>query len=233
VVSIQRNLGSDVLMVLDECVGYGRTTTTRRAPGADHPLGRALPRGLSRGQRRPTPVRHRPGRLHSRTCEKTSLANWRKSLRRLRHGGLSVGESIPEMYESWATSPRSSPRTSPATSWAWARHGHPHGIAAGVDLFDCVSHAQRRNGTLLHLPGQGEHQARRVQGGQLPLDPACHCYAARFSRAYLRHLYVAAKSILPPEHHPQPDLLPEPGGPGPQGRGTGAAGRTHGPLRAV
>ena len=66
-------------------------------------------------------------------------------------------------------------------------------VRAGVDLFDCV--LPTRNGRMGHAytsRGRGRDQARAVQGGPAPLDPACACpVCRRHSRAYLRNLFVA------------------------------------------
>ena len=64
VVDIQRNLGSDIMMVLDECVAYGRDREyTEKSLETTTRWGQTLPGGLSPGLGLPDHVRHRPGRL--------------------------------------------------------------------------------------------------------------------------------------------------------------------------
>jgi queuine tRNA-ribosyltransferase len=66
------------------------------------------------------------------------------------------------------------------------------GIAAGIDMFDCVLPTRNaRNGTLYTSLGKVNIRRREYAEDDRPLDPACACYTCRtFSRAYLRHLYA-------------------------------------------
>jgi queuine tRNA-ribosyltransferase len=72
-----------------------------------------------------------------------------------------------------------------------------NGIAAGIDMFDCVLPTRNaRNGTL--YTSQGKINIKRLEFAEddRPLDPACSCYTCRtFSRAYLRHLYHAGELL--------------------------------------
>ena len=72
-----------------------------------------------------------------------------------------------------------------------------NGIAAGIDMFDCVLPTRNaRNGTLYTSLGKINIKRREYAEDDGPLDPQCGCYACRnFSRAYLRHLYVS-KELL-------------------------------------
>jgi queuine tRNA-ribosyltransferase len=71
------------------------------------------------------------------------------------------------------------------------------GIENGIDMFDCVLPTRNaRNGTLYTSQGKVNIKRAEFREDDSPLDPACSCYTCRtFSRAYLRHLYVA-KEIL-------------------------------------
>ena len=66
-------------------------------------------------------------------------------------------------------------------------------VARGVDMFDCVLPTRNaRNGTLFTSRGRLAIKNARFTDDPSPLDPDCRCYTcSRFSRAYLRHLYVA------------------------------------------
>jgi queuine tRNA-ribosyltransferase len=66
-------------------------------------------------------------------------------------------------------------------------------VALGVDLFDCVIPTRNaRNGTLFTSAGRIAIKNARFAADDSPLDPECRCYTcANFSRAYLRHLFVA------------------------------------------
>jgi len=66
-------------------------------------------------------------------------------------------------------------------------------VRFGVDLFDCVMPTRNaRNGTLFTSRGKMSiKQAQYAEDGK-PVDEACSCYTCRhYSRAYLRHLYLA------------------------------------------
>jgi len=68
-------------------------------------------------------------------------------------------------------------------------------VALGVDLFDCVLPTRNaRNGQLLTRHGPLSIKNAQYAEDLLPPDPECGCYTCRhFSRAYLRHLYVAGE----------------------------------------
>ena len=72
-----------------------------------------------------------------------------------------------------------------------------NGIAAGIDMFDCVLPTRNaRNGTLYTSQGKINIKRKEYAEDDGPLDPQCGCYTCRtFSRAYLRHLYVS-KELL-------------------------------------
>jgi queuine tRNA-ribosyltransferase len=71
------------------------------------------------------------------------------------------------------------------------------GVARGVDLFDCVAPTRMgRTGAFFTASGRRNirNAAWRLDRG--PLDPACGCPAcARFSRGYLRHLFVSEELL--------------------------------------
>jgi len=68
-------------------------------------------------------------------------------------------------------------------------------VARGVDLFDCVLPTRNaRNGQLITRRGTISIKNARYAEDQSPPDPECGCYTCRhFSRAYLRHLYIAGE----------------------------------------
>jgi len=67
------------------------------------------------------------------------------------------------------------------------------GIARGVDLFDCVAPTRNgRHGSAWTSTGRVNVRGAAHRTSALPLDPECDCETCRtFSRAYLRHLFVA------------------------------------------
>ena len=106
-------------------------------------------------------------------------------------GGLSVGESRPEMLAALAAAVAGLPDGAPRYLMGV---GDPVGlveaIALGVDMFDCVLPTRlARHGTVLTSAGRLQLRNAAFARDAGPLDPACPCpVCARWSRAYLRHL---------------------------------------------
>ncbi len=108
-------------------------------------------------------------------------------------GGLSVGESIPQMYEVLEASAPHLPDDKPRYLMGV---GTPQdlvaGVMRGVDMFDCVMPTRNaRKGTLFINGGRGKLNLRnaRFKTQREPLDPNCTCSTcARYSAGYLRHL---------------------------------------------
>ncbi len=113
-------------------------------------------------------------------------------------GGLSVGEAKPEMYRILeavhGTLPSDRPRYLMGV-------GFPEdlieGVRRGVDLFDCVAPTRMgRNGAVFTTDGRLNIKRAEFRTDRRPLDPECDCAACtRFSRAYIRHLYVADEML--------------------------------------
>lgn len=199
VVGIQRNLNSDIMMVLDECVPYGAdyaytekslALTTRWALRARA----AYPQGSGRNLLFAITQGGFFKDLRKRSIEELCCHDFDG----FAIGGLSVGESkhmlYDFMYEVAPQLPRDKPRYLMGV-------GTPldiaHGINAGIDMFDCVLPTRNaRNGTLYTSLGKVNIKRKEYAEDDSPLDPACDCYTCRtFSRAYLRHLYVS-KELL-------------------------------------
>lgn len=199
VVSIQQNLGSDIMMVLDECVPYGAdfdytqkslaltTAWAARCREAHPPLHRGqLLFGIVQGG-------FYPELRAESAAQITALGFDGHAL-----GGISVGEPRPEMHAIIDSSVPHLPAHKPRyLMGVGAPQDILAGVAAGVDMFDCVLATRNaRNGTLFTSFGKINIKKADFREDDAPLDPACSCYACRtFSRAYLRHLYVA-KELL-------------------------------------
>ena len=199
VVGIQRNLNSDIMMVLDECVPYGAdyaytekslALTTRWALRARA----AYPQGSGQNLLFAITQGGFFKDLRKRSIEELCCHDFDG----FAIGGLSVGESkhmlYDFMYEVAPQLPKDKPRYLMGV-------GTPldiaHGINAGIDMFDCVLPTRNaRNGTLYTSLGKVNIKRKEYAEDDSPLDPACGCYTCRtFSRAYLRHLYVS-KELL-------------------------------------
>jgi queuine tRNA-ribosyltransferase len=109
-------------------------------------------------------------------------------------GGLSVGEAKPDMYDILEIVDAELPRDRPRYLMGV---GFPEdlveGVLRGVDLFDCVAPTRMgRNGTAFTSDGRLNIKRAEFRADPRPLDDACECSACRrFSRAYIRHLYVS------------------------------------------
>jgi len=107
-------------------------------------------------------------------------------------GGYAVGEEREEM---WAGVARDAPLMPARKPRYLMGVGTPEdllaGVAAGIDMFDCVLPTRcARNGLLFTSEGRLTIRNAAFQDDERPADPACACYTCRtFSRAYLRHLF--------------------------------------------
>jgi queuine tRNA-ribosyltransferase len=109
-------------------------------------------------------------------------------------GGLSVGESKADMYAMLEVLHPELPIDRPRYLMGV---GFPEdlieGVRRGVDLFDCVAPTRMgRNGTAFTSTGRINIKRAEYRADAKPIDEACDCSACRrFSRGYLRHLYVS------------------------------------------
>ena len=113
-------------------------------------------------------------------------------------GGLSVGETPEEMAAVLDEVAHELPADRPRYLMGVGRpEDLVTAIGAGVDMFDCVMPTRHaRNGQLFTGTGRVVISHARYRHDPGPLDPECTCSTCRtFSRAYLRHLYLA-KEIL-------------------------------------
>jgi queuine tRNA-ribosyltransferase len=113
-------------------------------------------------------------------------------------GGLSVGESRAKTMEMIATVLEILPKDKPRYVMGV---GYPEEIvqyaAMGVDMMDCVLPTRAaRHGLLFTSEGRINIKNARYAQDQGPLDPKCGCrVCARYTRAYLRHLFVSAEPL--------------------------------------
>jgi queuine tRNA-ribosyltransferase len=115
-------------------------------------------------------------------------------------GGFSVGEPIENMYGALA---EVTPSLDPERPRYLMGVGTPKdllvGIGYGVDMFDCVLPTRNaRNGQALTRFGRISVKNARYKDDRKPLDESCACYccARGFSRAYLRHLFLAGEILV-------------------------------------
>ncbi|MBM3845932.1 MAG: tRNA guanosine(34) transglycosylase Tgt [Verrucomicrobia bacterium] len=188
--SIQRQIGSDIAMVFDECPPH--TASHREVRDAvDRSLRwaeecRTQPR--ADGQRVFGIVQGGKFEDLRARCAKelTSMDFDGYSI-----GGVSVGEPEPEMMKAVEFTEPHLPADKPRYAMGLGTPAQMvELIARGVDMFDCVLPTRvARNGTAYTRKG-----AIAIKGGFNkadfgPIEEGCECFACqRFSRAYLRHL---------------------------------------------
>lgn len=113
-------------------------------------------------------------------------------------GGLSVGEAKPAMYDILNLVDRVLPDDAPRYLMGV---GFPEdliqGVRRGVDLFDCVAPTRMgRTGAVFTAAGRLNVKRAELRADPGPLDPNCDCpTCTRFSRAYLRHLFVTEELL--------------------------------------
>jgi queuine tRNA-ribosyltransferase len=113
-------------------------------------------------------------------------------------GGFAVGEKPEQMHAGVAFSAPLLPKDKPRYLMGV---GTPLDlvtcVGAGVDMFDCVLPTRSaRNSLLFTSEGKLVIKNARYARDERPLDPKCGCYTCRsFSRAYLRHLFVAQELV--------------------------------------
>jgi queuine tRNA-ribosyltransferase len=205
---IQAQLGSDIAMVLDECIATpapaeaAREAMERSARWAARARARWLEirDGGSRG-----PIVTNPGQaqfgiiqggVHPGLRTESVQATVALGFEAYAIGGLSVGEPPEVTYDVVAHTAPQLPADRPRYLMG---SGMPDDlfecVARGVDLFDCVLPTRNaRNGQLLTRSGPIAIKNARYAEDPRPPDPDCPCYTCRTcSRAYLRHLFVAGE----------------------------------------
>jgi queuine tRNA-ribosyltransferase len=207
-VDIQARLGSDIAMVLDECLAY--PASREAAAESMQRSVRWAARCRARLQQlRDTPpsdvIVSNPGQalfgivqggvfldLRQESVDATVAIGFDGYA----IGGLSVGEPIDEMYqvveETAGRLPVASPRY---LMGAGTPEDLVECVARGIDMFDCVMPTRNaRNGQLFTSLGRLNIKNARYAEDEGPLDPDCRCYTCtHHSRAYLRHLYLAGE----------------------------------------
>ena len=220
-VDVQRALGSDIMMVLDECIAY---------PATHEAAGEAMRRTVRWARSAFAHYRKNPGTFRAgyaecsasgcaQECPQNSgalfpivqggtytdlRAECASALTELDAdgyaiGGLSVGEprtvSLEIVEAVTPLLPRGRPRY---VMGAGMPEELPEYVARGVDMMDCVLPSRNaRNGCLFTSKGRVVIKNLKYKEDSGPLDPACGCYTCRnFSRAYLRHLFQAGEILF-------------------------------------
>lgn len=203
---IQANLGSDIAMAFDECVenpspyAYVKQSCERtlrwlerckvehdrlnQLPDAVNPQQMLF--GINQGGIFPALRVWHMKETAKIDCDGFAI------------GGLAVGEPAETMYEIIEAVEPHMPKDKPRYLMGV---GTPtniiEGVARGVDMFDCVLPARNaRHGKLYTWEGALNIKNETYKNDPRPIDPTCNCPVCRaFSRAYLRHLFVAGEML--------------------------------------
>jgi queuine tRNA-ribosyltransferase len=198
-VAIQENLGSDVAMCLDECPPGDATPAVMQA---------AVERTVAWARRCQAAHRRPDQALFAIVQGGTDVGLRARCAAPLVEmdfpgyalGGFSVGEAPEQMAAALAPSAELLPAEKPRYLMGV---GRPQdllaGVAAGIDLFDCVMPTRNGRNALAFTDGA----VVRMRNARHRRDPApvmsgCGCYTCRhFSRAYLHHLFLAEEMLGP------------------------------------
>jgi queuine tRNA-ribosyltransferase len=204
---IQTVLNSDIVMQFDECTPYevgGHVTTEREARASMELSLRWARRCQDEFARLANPnalFGIVQGGMFEALREASLASLVELDLPGYAIGGVSVGEPKDDMRRIVAHTPRRLPSTKPRYLMGV---GTPddlvHGVAHGVDLFDCVMPTRNaRNGHLFTRCGDLKIRNARYKSDPSPIDESCTCHtcASGFSRAYLHHLDRCGEMLAP------------------------------------
>lgn len=200
---IQAALGSDIAMLFDECPPYpcdrayaekSTSLTTRWAQRCKDWVEAAQPYSGEGLQQHFGIVQ---GSIYADLREQSARELADLDLDGYAIGGVSVGEPEKEMFRAIDNAEPFLPADKPRYAMGL---GTPpqmlEMIGRGVDMFDCV-HPTRsaRHGLAFTADGPIHIKNAEFKRDGRPLEPDCHPHVARFSRAYLRHLFKAGEIL--------------------------------------
>jgi queuine tRNA-ribosyltransferase len=203
VVDIQRLIGADITMALDECTpGDAPFDYAKKSMEMTH---RWLTRGLNhfreteplygysqtffpivQGCVYPDLRRKSAEFIASQNCEGNAI------------GGLAVGEPTEKMYEMIEVVNEILPKDKPRYLMGVGTPANLlEGIERGVDMFDCVMPTRNgRNGMLFTLQGTLNMHNKKWANDFSPIDPDGTAYVdTAYSKAYLRHLIMTGELL--------------------------------------
>jgi queuine tRNA-ribosyltransferase len=212
---IQLALGSDIAMVLDECIG----TPAQREMAEAAVKRTSAWAGRARKYFDEFAIRNgNPPQWQFGIVQGATFADLRReSVRQLLElnfpgyavGGLAVGEPHALTCEMTAEATALLPNEKPRYLMGVGQPEQiPDYVARGIDMMDCVLPTRAaRHGCLYTSEGRVLIKNARYIEDQRPIDPQCKCAVCkRYTRAYLRHLFAAKEltaAILATHHNVQ------------------------------
>lgn len=187
---VQRDLGSDIVMIFDECTPY---------PATEQEARKSMELSLRWAARSKKAHEGNPAALFGIVQGGMYESLRERSLEGLRNidfdgyaiGGLSVGEPKEDMLRVLDYLPRKMPEDKPRYLMGVGRpEDIVESVRRGVDMFDCVMPTRNaRNGYLFTSTGVVKIRNAAHRHDVSPLDERCDCYTCKnFSRSYLHHL---------------------------------------------
>ncbi len=203
---IQANLGSDIAMAFDECIKIPspREYVEKSCDRTYRWLVRCKA-ALSEYNSREDAVN--PGQMLFGINQGATFADVRiEHMKKIAEldlpgyaiGGLAVGETHQEMYDTIQAVEEYMPKDKPRYLMGVGTPGNIiEGVARGVDFFDCVMPARNgRHGHLFTWNGIINIKNEKYLRDEQPIDPECDCpVCKRYSRAYVRHLFKANEML--------------------------------------
>ncbi|HUS83543.1 MAG TPA: tRNA guanosine(34) transglycosylase Tgt [Anaerolineales bacterium] len=196
VVAVQEQLGADIIMAFDECPAPYDRGENETALNLTHAWAERCLTAKSRDDQALFGIVQ--GGVFSDLREQSAQFIAGLDFPGIAIGGLSVGETKPEMHAMLEVVDAALPADRPRYLMGV---GSPEdlveAVQRGVDIFDCVLPTRMaRNHSALTRRGRMNMRKAQYAEDERPLDPECSCYTCTtFTRAYLRHLCVAGEML--------------------------------------
>jgi len=197
VIEAEEQLGADVIMCFDECVGHPATPATARdAMERTHRWAERCRRAQTRQDQALFGIVQ--GGVYQNLRLESAATITALDFPGYAIGGVSVGESKEECWQAVETVAPLLPTYKPRYLMGV---GSPEdlvdGVARGIDLFDCVLPTRiARNGTVFTDAGRVTLTRGALREQEAPIDPTCDCYTcSHFSAAYVHHLFKAEELL--------------------------------------
>lgn len=203
---IQANLGSDIAMAFDECVKIPSPKDyVQRSCDRTFRWLQRCKEALTAYNREDDAVN--PGQMLFGINQGAVFADLRvEHMKKIAEldlpgyaiGGLAVGETHQEMYDTIEIVEEYMPKDRPRYLMGVGTPGNIiEGVARGVDFFDCVMPARNgRHGHLFTWDGIINIKNEKYVRDESPIDPKCDCpVCRRYSRAYVRHLFKCEEML--------------------------------------
>jgi queuine tRNA-ribosyltransferase len=193
---IQENLGADIIMAFDECPPPDNHEYVQRSLIRTHDWATRCRDAQTRSDQALFGIVQ--GGVFADLREQSARFLMDLEFPGYAIGGLSVGESKPDMYAMLAVLNPILPKNKPRyLMGVGAAEDLVNGVLRGVDIFDCVLPTRlARHGAAMIAGGRLNMHNARFKRDPKPIEAECSCYTCtHFGRAYIRHL-VKSNEIL-------------------------------------